>query len=336
MHFAQPLMLNGFILVAALVFFFAWQRRSKKRQIGKFAEDHLSGRLIRHDNPNTENARQILMTLGFCFLVLALARPQWGSRWEQMKRRGLDILIALDVSKSMLSEDIKPSRLERSRLAIKDFIKGLKGDRVGLITFSGDAYLACPLTSDYAGFNLTLDDISVKMIGLGGTDISRAIREARKAYAGAAGKHKILIIITDGENHEGDHVAEAQKAAKDNQIHIYTIGVGTPEGELIPVKDSNQGSFLKSKEGLVVKSRLDETTLEKITTASDGAYLRSAPTEFGLEALYRKKLSLLEKKSYEDKQIAIRQDWFQLFLLCALALFLSESVLTHYGHEERP
>lgn len=328
MHFAQPLWFNGLILLAGLALFYAWRRADRKKQIRRFADDPLSIRLMHGFDPRKDKTRTLCMLFGFCFLLLALARPQWGSRWEQMKRRGLDILIALDISKSMFSEDVKPNRLERSKLAIKDFVKRLKGDRVGLIAFSGDAYLACPLTSDYSGFNLSLDDLTVGSIQRGGTNICLAIREAMRAYEGAASPHKILILITDGENHEKDPVQDAGAAKKEKNIHIYTIGIGTPEGELVPLKDDTGAlSFVKDKKGLVIKSRLEETLLQKISEVSDGRYVRATPTEFGLDLLYEKPMAAFEKKVYENKSIAIRQERFQLFLAIAFILFFLETLL---------
>jgi Ca-activated chloride channel homolog len=321
--FAEPIFFYGLFFVAGIMFFCAWKQRARKNQIAKFAQEHLSDRLLRQYDPRKEKRREILLVCGFFFVVLALARPQWGNRWEHMKKRGLDILIALDVSKSMMTQDIKPNRLERSKLALKDFVRKLNGDRVGLIAFAGDAYLACPLTSDYTGFNLVLDDLSTKSIARGGTDIGAAIREAKRAYEGAAGPHKILILITDGENHEGDPVAEAQSAKKDSHIHIYTIGVGTTEGELISAPED--GNFLKDSSGLVVKSRLDEITLRKIAEASDGLTIHATPTEFGLETLYEKSFSNIEKKVYEDKAVALREERFQGFLLLAFLCFVAES-----------
>ncbi|MBN1520954.1 MAG: VWA domain-containing protein, partial [Candidatus Aureabacteria bacterium] len=235
----------------------------------------------------------------------------------------------VDTSKSMLAQDVKPNRLERAKLAIKDFIKHLQGDRIGLIAFSGEAFLQCPLTVDYNGFLLSLDSLSVNSITRGGTSISQAIKEAIKSYEGGFKKYKVLIMITDGEDHEGAPLKAAEDAKKEG-IKIFCIGIGTPEGELISVEDEKGNkTFLKDSQGNVVKTRLDETTLQKIALATGGSYVRSGATEFGLDMIYDKKLSKMEKRELESKLAKQFEDRFQIplalaFLLLAGELFINE------------
>jgi len=254
-------------------------------------------------------------------------RPQWGFQWEEVKRKGLDILIAVDTSKSMLAEDVKPNRLSRSKLAVKDLVKKLKGDRIGLIAFSGKAFLQCPLTLDYSGFMLSLDDLGVNTISKGGTSVSSAISEALKSYEGGLNKYKILIIITDGEDHKGQ-VVDAAKQAKEQGVKIFCVGIGTKEGELIPiVDDQGKNSFLKDKQGNFVKSRLDEPTLQEVALITGGGYVKAAGAEFGLDLIYEEKLSKMEKKDFEGKMMKRYQERFQLFLAVALLIILIESFI---------
>jgi len=254
-------------------------------------------------------------------------RPQWGFQWKEVKRKGLDILVAVDTSKSMLAEDVKPNRLERSKLALKDLVKKLRGDRIGLIAFSGRAFLQCPLTVDYSGFILSLNDISVGTIPRGGTSISHAINKAIESYEGEQKKYKVLIIITDGENHEGDPFRVAELAKKEG-IKIFCIGIGSKEGELIPLIDTRGRTvFLKDESGNVVKTRLDEGVLEEIAIATGGSYVRSTSREFGLDLIYREKLAKMEKRDIESKMKRQYEERFQIPLGFAFLLLLIESLI---------
>ena len=245
-----------------------------------------------------------------------------------MKRKGLDILIALDTSKSMLAQDLKPSRIERSKLAIRDFVKYLKGDRIGLIAFSGSAFLQCPLTVDYGGFLLSLEDIDTEIIPKGGTNLSSAITEAVRSYSGAQKKYKVLVIITDGEDHKGNALSAAEEAKKEG-IAVFCVGIGSREGELIPLKaEDGQARFLKDRQGNVVKSRLDESILQKIALATGGSYVRSTGAEFGLELLYRERLSKLEKRELEGKLAKHYEERFQIPLALAFLLLLVELLIS--------
>lgn len=281
------------------------------------------------------NLKIFLILLTAILLIISLMRPQWGFRWQKVQRMGVDILIALDVSKSMLAEDIKPNRLERAKLAIKDLVKKLRGDRIGLIAFAGSAFLECPLTLDYGGFLLVLNQINPSLIPRGGTAISKAISLARKSYEGGQKKYKALVIITDGEDHEGEVLSMAELARKEG-IKIFCIGVGTREGELIPVKDEKAGRrFLKDREGNFVKSRLNEELLEEIALKTGGSYVRATPADFGLDLVYEKKISKMEKRLLKSKLAKQYEERFQLPLLIAFILLSLETVLTTYKDERR-
>jgi Ca-activated chloride channel family protein len=268
------------------------------------------------------------LSLGLLFCLLALLRPQWGFKWQEVKRKGLDIIIALDTSKSMLANDIKPSRLERAKLAIDDFTREFKGDRIGLIAFAGSAFLECPLTIDYGGFLLALEDINVNSISKGGTSISSAIKEALRSYPAAEAKFKVLIIITDGEDPEGDPLRLAEEAKKAGII-ICCIGIGTQEGELVFLgRDDGSKEFLKDNQGNAVKSRLNEEILQKIVLATGGTYIRSTNTDFGLGLLYQGRLSKMEKREFAAKMSKLYQERFQIPLAIGLILILLEILIS--------
>ncbi|MDD5561642.1 MAG: VWA domain-containing protein [Candidatus Omnitrophica bacterium] len=328
MRFAAANFAFVLIILPALILFYFWASKSRKAVLEKFAQKELLAELLSRLDYKKRFLKISLLVLAVSFMLFALIRPQWGFHWEEVKRKGVDILIALDTSKSMLAEDVKPSRFQRSKLAIKDLVRNLKGDRIGLIAFSGSAFLQCPLTLDYGGFLLSLDNTDIETIPKGGTSITSAIKEALRSYEGGQKKYKVLIIITDGEDHEGSPEQAAEEAKKEG-IRIFCIGIGTKEGDLIPVTDENgQKSFLKDKEGNVVKSRLDETTLQKVALKTGGVYVRATNAEFGLEMIYRDRIAKMEKRELEAKMHKHYEERFQVFLWIALFLLVVEHLIS--------
>ncbi len=206
MRFEYPMILYALWGVGFLSLFLWWAAKRKQRQLERFAQAPLLPELAGLYEKRREVIKNILILLVFVFSIVALARPQWGFELQEVKRQGLDILFVIDTSRSMLTEDIKPNRLERTKLAVKDFLKKLRGDRVGLIAFSGDAFLVCPLTVDYNGFLLSLEDLDTRTIPRGGTNLAAAIKEAGKKYDETPSKYKVLIILTDGDNLEDDPI----------------------------------------------------------------------------------------------------------------------------------
>ncbi|MBI5124397.1 MAG: VWA domain-containing protein, partial [Candidatus Omnitrophica bacterium] len=282
--------------------------------------------------PSFSLARKVskiaMIALAFILCAYSLARPQWGFVWQEVKRTGLDMLIAIDVSKSMVARDVKPNRLERSKYAVKDLVKKLSGDRIGLIAFAGTAFLQCPLTIDYNGFLLALDDINTETIPRPGTSISGAIKEAINVLKGGDKKFKILVLITDGEELEGSALDSANEAAQAG-IKIYCVGVGTAEGELIPAVDEHgDRAYLADRSGQAVKTRLNEDLLKKIAVATGGSYVHATPSDFGLTLLYDKSISRLEKRDIEAKMKKHYQERYQIFLGIAAALLLLEPLLS--------
>jgi len=277
-----------------------------------------------------QNVRVGCLLLAVVLLVvIALARPQWGYEWQEIKRQGLDILVAIDTSRSMLTQDVQPNRLERTKWAVKDLLKRLEGDRIGLIAFSGEAFLVCPLTVDTQGFLLSLEDLDTETIPRGGTDLEAAVREAIREYDEVPSKYKAVILLTDGENWEGDPLAAARKA-RDKGIRIYCIGIGTQEGELIRIPGaSGKTEFLKDENGNFVKSRLDEKLLQEIALAAGGVYVRASGAQFGLELIYDQELSKLEKREIASQKEKRFHERFQIPLGLALILLCAETLLTN-------
>jgi Ca-activated chloride channel family protein len=311
------------LIAAGLHFFYAHRCKVTAR----FIQEHLLEDMAQGFSRHHYRLKAVFVMAAFVLMVAALSRPQWGSSINPMKRHGLDIMVVVDVSKSMLTQDVKPSRLERTKLAIKDLVMKLNGsDHIGLIAFAGDAMVMCPLTYDYSGFLLSLNDLSVDSIPRGGTDISQAIDESIKAYEGMAGSDKAVVLVTDGEDQEGDAL-QAARQAREKGVRIYTVGVGTREGDLIQVTNADGTTgFLKDPDGNVVKSRLNENLLAQIAYITGGAYIRSGASDFGLDYLYDRQLSKLKKHDADAKMARLYDERFQWPLTLAFLLLLAEAV----------
>ncbi|MDP3804046.1 MAG: VWA domain-containing protein [Candidatus Omnitrophota bacterium] len=346
MHYANYSYISIAALIAAvLAVFYLLVLKRRRTLIYRFADKKLLEAIAPSMSAWKKALKTVLMTIAVFFAVFSLARPQWGFVWEETKRSGLDMLIAMDVSKSMLATDVKPNRLERSKFAVKDLVKKLNGDRIGLVAFAGAAFLQCPLTIDYNGFLLTLDDLSVGSIPRGGTSIAAAIKEAVDIFSAKGGsamdssmsglggkgpekKYKVLVIITDGEDFEGDSLGAAKEACNLG-IKIYCVGVGTSEGELIPgTGEYGQRGYLTDKSGNVVKTKLNEDILKSIAISTGGSYVRATQAEFGLTLLYDKSISRLEKRDIEAKMKKRYQERYQYFLGFAILLLAIESFIS--------
>jgi len=327
MRFAQIEMFHLLWIVLAFVFFLRFAAKRRERTIHRFTERNLVEKILDRFDIKKYRQRNILLILSLVLSVVALARPQWGFQWQEIKRQGLDILVVVDTSKSMLTRDVKPNRLERTKLAVFDLIKKLKGDRIGLIAFSGDAFLLCPLTTDYSGFLLSVNDVDTKSIPRGGTNISRAIEEALGAYKNIPSQYKAVVIITDGENLQGDPIKVA-RLAKEKGIKIYCIGIGTKDGELIQIEnESGELEFLKDDQGNFVKSRLNEDLLEQIALITKGIYIKSSGAEFGLDLIYEKELSKLERREIKSQREKRYFERFQIPLALALIFLIGSTVI---------
>ncbi len=327
LRFRYPLFLHGLWGVLLLIVFFVLVYRHKEALLQRFGHLELIKRILPGYDKRRVVWKNIFFILAYIFLVIALADPQIGTKLEQVKRKGVDIIIALDVSNSMKAEDIKPNRLEKAKHEIAQFIDLLKGDRIGLIAFAGMAHLVCPLTLDYGAAKLFLQMMDTDLIPVQGTAIGDAIKVARKAFVQKERKHKVLILITDGEDHEGDPVKEAKEAAKEG-IVIYTIGIGSPQGVPIPVYDQNgnEVGFMKDRNGNVVTTKLDMTTLQKIAFVTNGKYYMATSGQSELKKIYDE-INKMEKKELSARKFSQYEDRYQIFALIGLIFILLEFFL---------
>ncbi|MFM7216426.1 MAG: VWA domain-containing protein [Bacteroidota bacterium] len=306
--------------VLAAMILLSWRQRNKK--LGQYGDHSLVEQLTAKRSSRKPKIGAVLILFSYTMLVVAWADPQIGSRLEEVKRQGVDVVIALDVSNSMKAEDLRPNRLERAKQVISRLIDRLENDRIGIVVFAGKAYVQLPITTDYAAAKLFLSTIEPNMVPTQGTAIGTAIRLASTSFNKTDKKHKVIVVITDGENHEDDAL-EATKEAIETGAIIHTIGMGSPDGTPIPL---NGSGFLKDKEGQTVLTKLDEVTLQKIAAESKGIYIRSTQADDGLDELL-KQIGRMEKKTFGTKQYTDYEDRFQFFLAAALLALLLESVL---------
>lgn len=313
--------LPAMILVAVYGF------RSKTKRLASFADPVLWARLV----PGLSRRRQILRILlvlaAVALFLVGLLRPRWGYHWEEVKRKGVDLVVAVDLSRSMLAGDVPPSRLERAKREIADLLDMLQGDRIGLVAFAGVSFLQCPLTLDYGAFRLFLDALGPDLIPVPGTAIARAIETALEAYDLARRTSRALLLITDGEDHEGK-VEEAAEKAKQMGVRIYAIGIGSDQPAPVPLEDGG-GDFQKDRAGQVVMTRLSEPLLQKIALSTGGAYVRSVSGDLDLRKIYQEEIrGKLETAELASGKKRRWEERFQWFLLAGILLLALESLLT--------
>jgi Ca-activated chloride channel homolog len=318
---AAPGWLWGLIVLPAIVAIYAVASQRRQRLLARFGNIELLARLSGDADQSLRWLKVALLALGIGMAVLAAARPQWGAVATVMEREGVDIVILLDTSLSMLAEDVAPDRLSAAKHEIGALVDRLSNDRVALVPFTGSAFVQCPLTSDYSSLKLFLRDISTYTVPDEGTAIGRAIRVGLEAYQGAEGRHKTMILITDGEDHDSDPIEAAREADRQG-VRIYAVGIGSPDGELIPMPTRGGGSqYLRDEEGNVVKTRLDERTLREIAVETDGAFYRATPDEMELDEIFRD-IDQLERSRYEEEQFVGRVDRYQWPLGMAVVVLL--------------
>lgn len=315
-----------FTLVPALILFLWWAWRKKQQLVTQFISARLLGHLKVGVSPSRQKARMALIVVSVVCVVLALARPQWGMSKEEARQRGLDIVVAIDTSNSMLAEDTAPNRLTRAKLAALDLMRRAKTDRLGLVAFAGAAFLQCPLTLDDGAFTQSINALDTKTISQGGTAIGEAIDEARKAFKAESDNHKVLVLFTDGEDQESDAVTEAEKAAKEGMI-IFTIGIGTPEGEQIRIRDERgRVSNLLDETGKPVVSHLNEELLQHIATVTKGFYLPLRGTKT-IDTLYDRGLAPLPKSENSVRMFQRFHEQYHWPLAIAMLLLIVETFL---------
>ena len=329
MHIGDIRMLYLLWLVPVLVFLYAWASFRRRQALRAFVEEDLLERVGLSLSGSGRTAKAVLVTLAFAAIAFAVARPAWNPKPQTIERRGRDVMVILDVSKSMLAEDLAPNRLERSKLAIEDMVERLQGDRVGLIVFAGNAALKVPLTLDYGFFDLVLGDIDVTSVSRGGTKIGDAIRKALdEGFDNQEKKYKDIILITDGEDHDSFPVEAAEEAGK-RGIRIIAIGIGDEDqGRRIPVTDAQGNRGFMTYQGQEVWSRLDASTLRKMANATPGGkYLNVATGAIDLGDVYLKLVASEEKRELEAKTMTLYEEKFQIFIGLALCLLAAEMVV---------
>lgn len=321
-RFATPEYLYLLLLLPLLVLVYLYLMRERRRALARFADPVTLNQLLREVSPLRIRHKFILTLLAIGCVVVALARPQFGSKLREVTRRGVEIMLAVDVSNSMLAQDFKPNRLERTKFAIDRLTEKLTEDRIGLIVFAGDAYMQLPITSDYATARNFVSTISPDMISRQGTAIGAAIDLAAQSFSSESEGSRVLILISDGENHE-DQALAAAEAAAEKGIKIYTIGIGTPTGA--PITLSN-GDFLKDEQGNMVVTKLDESTLEQIALTTGGAYIRATNRSLGLDEI-TDKIDQVEKKNLTSNIFEDFNEQFQYVLYVALFFLLLDFFL---------
>jgi Ca-activated chloride channel family protein len=315
-------------LVPAVAAFYVYAFRTKARLLARFASHQMLVRLTAGVRRGRRVLKATLILLGLAAALLSLAEVKWGFSWEEVERRGVDVVVALDVSDSMLVEDAGAgddlSRLERAKREIVDLLQLMEGDRIGLVAFAGTAFVECPLTLDYSAAELFLGAIDTDLIPVKGTDLGAAIRTSLAAFEGSAQPSRAIILITDGEDHSGQALAAAEEAATDD-VRIFVIGIGRDEGSPIPAPG---GGFRRDRSGEMILSRLDEETLQRVALATGGRYVRSVTGDIDLEKIYVQGI----KATLQDQELGSRrrQRWeerFQWLLAVALAALMLEPLI---------
>ncbi len=312
------------LLVAAAV----WAARRGRTARERLMSAPLFARLVEGYEPSRLRWKAALALLGLTALLFALPRPQIGSELTEVKRRGLDVIIALDTSRSMLAEDLRPNRLDAAKREIEDLFGLLRGNRMGLVSFAGESFANMPLTLDASAATLFLDGISVNSIPVPGTNLEKAIRRSLAAFRSEERRFKVLVMVTDGESHEGNAIDAAKEAAEEGVV-IFTIGVGTPEGHTVPLRDEVTGTLkenLRDREGRPVFSRLDRQTLQQVAALTGGAYYESSGATLDLDHL-KETISNMETRELSGREARKPIERFQWFVALALAALIFEAAL---------
>ncbi|MCC8173391.1 MAG: VWA domain-containing protein [Odoribacter sp.] len=323
-RFAHPEILYTLLILPLLCVFYILMRNKKKKAIAEFGNPEVLAPLMPLLSFKRGTWKFVMVMIALLFVILGAAGPQFGSKLQQVKKQGIELMIVLDVSNSMLAEDIKPNRLEKAKLAISRMIEKLSDDKVGLIVFAGDAFVQLPITTDYSSARLFLSTISTDIVPIQGTAIGAAINLAVRSFTPETETSKAIIIITDGENHQDDAVAAA-KAARANGIYVHTVGMGLEQGAPIPIK-GRPGQFMTDGNREVVVSKLDEQTLKEIAKAGEGLYVRASNSDVGLNTLLNE-INELEKSVLEERIYSDYAEKYQYFLLLSLLFIIAEFII---------
>lgn len=322
-RFANPTALFLYILLLIVVAVYLYAGYRRKSALRKYGSPELLDAMMPEVSRQRPQIKFWITFVAMCFMVLLIARPQFGSKVETVKRQGIETVIALDISNSMLAEDVAPSRLEKSKNIISRLVDGFEDDKVGLIVFAGDAFIQLPITSDFISAKMFLESINPGLINRQGTDIKAAIDMATRSFTPREGVGKAVIIITDGENHEGGAV-EAAKAAAEKGMSIFVMGVGSLEGSPIPAGRS--GDFRRDKQGNVIVTKLNEQMCQEIAAAGNGVYIRIDNTN-NAQKLLQKEIDKLAKADIETSVYSEYNEQFQVMAWIAFVLLLLEMLI---------
>jgi Ca-activated chloride channel family protein len=311
------------VLILAMLLYSRW----KATALTLFGESKLVNELMHSFSKQRTQIKNMLTILIFIALIIGIANPQVGTKMEEVKREGVDLMIAIDLSNSMMAEDIKPNRLERAKLAISQLINKLQGDRIGLIVFAGEAYLQLPITTDYSAAKLFLSTVNTNIVPTQGTEIAKAIDLSMQSFDMENAQNKAIIIITDGESHD-EKAIESAEHANELGIFVHTLGMGLSKGGPIPIynKYGNRTGYRKDRDGNTVVSKLNENLLQQIANAGKGTYVRANNSKAGLSTLFAE-INKMEKKEIGTMVFTEYKDRFQLFIGLALLLLIIDLIL---------
>ncbi|MHC5003395.1 MAG: VWA domain-containing protein [Planctomycetota bacterium] len=314
-------------LVMALAALLVVGLTTQRRRLRRFAEDVVLARLIPTASAGRRTTRAGLLLGAMLLLVVSLLDPRWGVTYEEVQQQGIDVFVVLDVSRSMLAEDVRPNRLERARQYVRDMLDRLAGDRVGLVTFAGVPSLSCPLTVDYGAVRLSLDEASPELVARGGSSLGDALRLAVGSFTDDVKDFKAIVLLTDGEDHGSFPVEAAAQAFEERGVRIFAVGIGdTEEGARIPVQERGQTVYL-THEGQQVWSRMDAALLREVALASEGAFVPAGTRDVNLGRIYDERIAATTKRDFGTARIRQYHVQFQWFAAIALGLLLAESVI---------
>ena len=322
MIFAEPKYLFLILLIPVFFLIQAVVLKLRKRKIRKFGDEELVEQLMPSYSRAKVWLRLSLFSLAFLFFSLGMARPQMGAVLKEHTARGAEVMIVLDVSNSMLAEDYSPNRLERAKLAISRVVDKLRDDRIGLVVFAGNSFVQLPITTDYVSAKMFLNSISTGSVPIQGTAMGEAISTALRSFSAQSDKSRAIIVITDGENHEDDPVAAAEQAASMG-VRVFTIGVGSPQGTMIPLED---GGYLEDRDGNPVVTRLDDKVLQDVAAAGKGLYIHAGNREFGLEPIINE-IARMDDEEYSSIVFEEYDELYMYFLAVAFFFLLIEMLV---------
>ncbi len=309
------------LLIPAMVGIFVYTVRARRKRLERFGKRSTIALLSPEASPRRVRNKFILLLCAVVCIIVALARPQFGSKLKEVEREGVEIMFVVDVSNSMLAEDFQPSRLERTKSAINRLLDGIKQDKIGLIVFAGDAYVQLPITSDYRAARNFVAQISPNLVSKQGTAIGAAIDMAANSFSSQSEGSRVIILISDGENHEDNALSAAANAA-DKGITIYSIGIGTPEGAPISIG----GEFIKDKDGNMVVTKLDEQVLQQIAISTGGGYIRATNQSMGLSEIIAQ-VNDTEKARFTSTVFEEYNEQYQYLIWAALAFLLLDMLM---------